>query len=189
MRPHAFLFTILFAALLDPLFGTSADAGPRPTSHGGSPSRLLGGNVVPAAWAGIWSTVDSTYDCQDILQSTDSSLDTLCTGQASDPGTGECIGTITDNSIDITCNYSELIDTDCTLTISIEVHGTRTSNSYLLTITSMSSTAGTSKGCDLFPSSCSRTVSRGTRIASEPLAYCSTPVDPTTWGRVKSRYR
>jgi len=33
------------------------------------------------SWDGIWETTDSTYDCNDVLQSVDTFTDTLCAGQ------------------------------------------------------------------------------------------------------------
>ena len=195
MRPRVLLFTILSAFLFVSAFVAPADARLRAGSLPGIPSRTLGEDVViPAAWAGIWTFVDSTYDCQGSLIGTDSGVDTLCTGQSGDPGEGEpfpveCSGTITDNSIDYTCSYSEVIDKECTLSFTVVLQGTMSTNSYVLTNTVTLSAVGTSKACLFFPGSCTRTVSRGTRTAPEPVAYCATPVDETTWGRMKSRYR
>ena len=89
----------------------------------------------------------------------------------------------------MTCTYSESVDKDCILSFTIVLQGTMSASSYVITNTTTLETTGTGKICEFFPGECSRTVSRGTRLAPEPVLYCSTPVDETTWGRVKSRYR
>jgi len=194
MKTRSFLFTILTASLLVSIFAASADARLRPVTRGSSPGGIQGEIVVPAAWSGIWSYVDSTYDCTGSLMNVDTGLDTLCTGQSADPGEGEpfplqCTGTVDDDSIDMTCVYVDDPIEDCTLTFTIELLGTMSANSYVLTNTFSMEYEGTGKGCDFFPDQCQRTVTRATRIAPEPAAYCATPVDVTSWGRVKSQYR
>jgi hypothetical protein len=49
--------------------------------------------------------------------------------------------------------------------------------------------SGTGTGCDLFQNQCTQTNSHSTRIGPAPPAYCATPVQGTSWGRVKSQYR
>ena len=38
-------------------------------------------------------------------------------------------------------------------------------------------------------STCTKIRSRGTRTAPEPVDYCATQVEPTTWGSIKRTYR
>src|SRR5262245_27949683 len=43
---------------------------------------LTSGVPVPAEWAGVWSTNDTTYDCNTLaIKNTNSPTDTLCVGQ------------------------------------------------------------------------------------------------------------
>ena len=194
MRTRAFLFTILTASIVALVCAGSADARLRPVARGAGLLHGQGEIVVPAAWSGVWSYVDSTWDCAGELLGVDSGLDTLCTGQSADPGEGEpfpieCTGTVDDDSIDMTCVYVDEVIPDCTLTFTIELLGTMSANSYVLQNTYTMEYEGTGKGCDFFPDQCQRTVTRATRIAPEPTKYCATPVDVTTWGRVKSQYR
>ena len=55
--------------------------------------------------------------------------------------------------------------------------------------TSNQTYTGTGKGCDLIPDGCSRNVSEGTREGAAPIAYCTTPIRRSTWGRLKTIYR
>ena len=63
--------------------------------------RVAGGTApIPAEWAGVWSNVDSLYDCNGNFPQTFSSVDTLCTGQTVEPDpdpefTYDCSGTVT----------------------------------------------------------------------------------------------
>jgi hypothetical protein len=156
--------------------------------------RIAGGSdPVPAEWSGVWSTVDSLYDCNGVFQQTFSSIDTLCTGQAVEPDpdpefTYECNGTITATTVNITCTGSSEVFPDCTANFVVTQVGTRTADSYFMVITTNTTFSGTGKGCDQFPAQCMQFNTHGTRIAPEPTAYCATPVEPTTWGKLKSRY-
>ena len=192
MRPRLLLFAIGSALLVATCVVAPADAG---LIRGGAGlPRLQGNFVIPPEWAGIWTSVDSTYDCTGVLQGVDAGLDTLCAGKAiltdgASPYALQCSGTADATTVDMRCLYSEEVVTDCNLTFTIVMQGTRTGESYVFTSTVSTIYAGTAKVCDFFPDLCQRTVSRGTRIAGEPTAYCATPADETTWGRVKSRYR
>ncbi|MGH3054199.1 MAG: hypothetical protein ACRDL7_04380, partial [Gaiellaceae bacterium] len=37
--------------------------------------------VVPVEWDGVWTTLDSTYDCSGVFLNTSTSSDTICGGQ------------------------------------------------------------------------------------------------------------
>ena len=147
------------------------------------------------ARSGIWSYTDSVYTCDGILQDTDSDTDTLCTGMGIDPDAGDvpveivCTGTVTPTSVDVTCNATYDAFENCAAVITVETQATRTGDSYVAETTSSFEYVGTGLGCDSFPTSCTRIVTRANRIAGEPTAYCATPVVPSTWGTVKNTYR
>ncbi len=158
--------------------------------------RLAGATPpLPPEWAGIWSVSDTTYDCLGVPTGTSTYTDTLCAGQVfvdPDPNpqfTFDCNGTVTATTVDLTCTGSGEVFTDCMLTVDSRFIVTRTGDSYLAVVVVNSSYSGTGAGCDLFPDNCSQINSRATRIGPAPEAYCATPVEEMTWGRVKSRYR
>lgn len=192
MKPRALLLAMLSAFLFVSFLAAPAGAGIRLSARG--PGGVLAGDTIPPEWAGIWTFTDSTYDCGGELLSTDSGTDTLCSGKPvlvddASPYQLSCTGSTTATTADVTCTYTGEIFPDCTVTLSVEFHAVRTSNSYVATGTTSQQYAGTGKGCDFLTDSCTRTVTYGTRIAGEPTAYCATPVLPATWGSVKSRYR
>lgn len=191
MRPRLLLFTVFAAAIGMIGLATPSSAGLRVGNT--ERPRMLGDIVLPPEWAGVWTYLDSTYDCTGALLSVDSGLDTLCTGTVisfdSGPFVVVCTGSSTATTIDQTCTFTGEVVTDCNVTFTIEMHGTRTASSSVITNTVTTDYSGIAPECAFLPDSCRRTVTRANRIASEPVAYCSTPVDPTTWGRVKSRYR
>ncbi len=190
MRPRFLLFTV-FAALIGTIgLAAPSQAGLRVGNT--ELPRMLGDIVIPPEWAGIWTYLDSTYECTGALLSVDSGLDTLCTGTVisfdSGPFAVVCTGSSTATTVDQICTFTGPILT-CTVNFTIEMHGTRTADSYVITNTVTTDYSGIAPECAFLLDTCRRTVTRGTRTAGEPVAYCSTPVDPTTWGRVKSRYR
>jgi len=192
MKVRALCFAILISLAIPFAIAAPADAGPRAPGLRGALNTDI---VVPAEWSGVWSYVDSTYDCLGVPQGVDSGLDTLCTGQGTSQPDGStfqlvCTGSITATTFDTHCTGSGPIEgTECTLSLTLDSNGTRTSDSYVITSTIASEVTGIAPECSFFPGSCMRIVSRATRIAAEPTAYCATPVAPTTWGRVKSQYR
>jgi len=192
MRSRLLLFAACSAAVIAICFAAPADAGLR--AGGAVLPRTQGDIVIPPEWAGIWSSIDTTYSCAGVRQSVDASLDTLCAGTVvltneGSPFTFVCTGTSTATTVDMTCIYSGEIVTDCNMTITIVMQGTRTAESYVINNTVTTVYSGVAPECSFFPDDCTRTVTRGTRIEPEPAAYCALPVDATTWGRVKSRYR
>lgn len=194
MKTRALVLVVSFSLVIPFVLASPADAGLRASSLGAAPARTQAGIVIPAEWAGIWTSVDSTYDCQGVLQSTGVSTDTLCAGKElalDDAGsfTMDCTGSTTATTVDMTCVHTEEIVTDCNLTLTITLQGTRTGDSYVVTNTVLFDYAGTAPECGFIPDDCTRYVIHATRIAPEPAAYCASPVAPTTWGRMKSQYR
>jgi hypothetical protein len=151
--------------------------------------------IVPTEWAGVWAYTDSSYSCEGDLLGVDTGLDTLCAGQIYLSDVGEsyftitCIGTATATTVDITCGGSGEIAPDCTYTVTSEIDGVRTGDSYVATNVIDATYSGSGPGCELLPSSCTRIVSRATRVAPAPTEYCATAATPATWGQVKTRYR
>jgi hypothetical protein len=146
---------------------------------------------VPPAWDGVWSSVDSTYLCTGALQNVSSGLDTLCGGkplvQATQGSvTFDCNGTGDAFSIDVTCTASSDAFPGCTGDITYHVVASRTADHYDAMFTINIHYTGT---CGPLTDSCQRTSSHADRIGPAPPAYCATPVESTTWGRVKTIYR
>jgi hypothetical protein len=194
MKRWLLLFSIL--GVLPCVLTGAAAASERPTLDARYVLRLLGGTPgVPSQWSGIWSTVDTTYNCVGTPLGNSASTDTLCTGQGylPDEETGptnfQCDGTANSTSFDITCTGSEELFKDCVANFSIHTVGTRSGDSYFSVSTMIVSYVGTGEGCNFLPGQCTQFNSHGTRIAPEPTAYCSTPVIDVSWGRVKSQYR
>lgn len=157
-----------------------------------SPAEALraGGLTVPAAWAGVWSYADSTFDCTtDELLGGDASVDTLCTGANLQPGgvgALDCSGTVSDTNVNVTCMVSEEIFPGCSVEVMWSLVGVRTGNTATVTVTN--SVSYSPPGCLFKPDSCTRTESTGTRVAPEPPG-CGTPLDAGSWGSIKARYR
>jgi hypothetical protein len=182
----------LFLALL---IGLAVSASSTVPAAAGSPRALAGGVVVPAEWSGIWSIADSVYDCSGAFQSYETGRDTLCTGQVIDQIYDtqfqlECTASVNGTTVEQHCTGSGPIEgTACSFAFTLDSVGTRTGDSFVITSTILTEVTGAAPECSAFPGSCTRTVTRGTRTAPEPTAYCATPVAPTTWGRMKSQYR
>jgi hypothetical protein len=151
--------------------------------------------VVPAEWDGIYTTVDSTYTCEGVFQSTSAGTDTICGGKdysSGDTGgsiTLQCTGNATATTFDQTCTGSETVITDCDAVFTIVSHGTRTTDAYHIVTTVSVTYVGTGTGCEFLPSSCTQYDTWGTRTGPAPVDYCLTPTKPSSWGEVKTRYR
>ena len=150
--------------------------------------------VVPPEWGGIWAVEDSTYDCAGVLQSVETSADTLCPGEQTIdpqqfPGTFDCTGSADATSIDVTCSGTSELFPDCAATFTSALRGTRTGENYFVVSTVEITYSGTAEGCDLVPGYCLQVNSHATRTAPAPVAYCQTPARPTSWGTLKVRYR
>jgi hypothetical protein len=151
--------------------------------------------IAPVEWDGIWNTVDSTYTCLGVLQSTSAGSDTICGGKDYTPGTYgsglsiSCTGSATPTTIDMTCTGSGAVFTDCNANYTAVIHGDRNNDTYHLVSTVNVTYSGTGLGCNLLPPSCSQVDSWGTRTGPAPPAYCATPAQKSTWGVLKVRYR
>jgi len=148
---------------------------------------------VPAEWAGVWTTVDTSYDCVTLaFKNTNTSTDTVCVGQeVGDPGTLPfnitCTGSANSTTVHMHCTGSGEIIPGCTVDIDIVTDGTVSGGSYSMVTTSNFTYSGAS--CLGIPNSCQVLHSHGTRIAAAPAAYCATPAQPSTWGGLKAHYR
>lgn len=192
--PLSRFFVFVTCVLSLGCFAPRLEAAPlsAPTPQFSDVLHALGGETLPAAWAGIWEFTDTDRDCitNDSL-STDSSVDTLCTSDTFDPDdTGyslDCTGTATDTEVHVVCTGSFPVKEvpGCIITVTFTLDATR-SGETLESTTEFSQVY--SPECGPFPGSCFRTVSTATRIGPEP-AECATAVDSMTWGRVKAAYR
>lgn len=151
--------------------------------------------VVPVEWDGIYTTVDTTYDCNGVFQSTVTTTDgdTICGGKDYSPNSGgspivfDCTGTADASSFSMTCTGSGEIFTGCTADFTIVIHGTLSGGTYFDVSTINVTYSGSS--CSGFPPTCNQFNSHGTRTGPAPTAYCATPTRRTTWGQVKMYYR
>jgi hypothetical protein len=173
------------------LLPAAANAGTTPQPTFAEMVQALGGGFeIPPEWSGVWQYQDSTYDCDDNLLTTDSGEDTLCAGdpyEEAPPGYEfSCSGTVTSTVVDLVCTVSFMVAT-CTVEITIDLEGTRTGETatYVETITT---TYSGGLECDFFPDTCERTRGTITRIGPAPKS-CFTPTEPSSWGKVKLRYR
>src|SRR5205085_10531495 len=91
---------------------------------------------VPPEWDGVWTEVDTVYDCNGVFQSTSAPTDTICGGQIFNtavPGfsiTLDCNGTGDATSFDITCTGTGNVAADCDANFNIHTHGTRTGDTF-----------------------------------------------------------
>ena len=178
---------LVYALILGALAAASASANPFAKNQ----RPVINGSItVPPEWAGIWQSTDSTYDCTGAFTGTDTFLDTLCAGVTFEADTSfSCTGGADANTYTQHCFGSGEVFPDCNYTFDIQTNGTRTGDSFFSVSVFSTTYSGTGKGCDFFPDSCIQTNSHSTRIGPAPAAYCATPVQGTSWGRVKSQYR
>ena len=193
MFRKAFLLVALFASTMLPGIASGEPMNAGLKRHLAT-TRASATIVVPVEWGGIWSVTDSTYDCAGVLQSVESTSDTLCPGEQTVdpqqfPGTFDCTGSADATNIDVTCSGTSELFPDCSSTFSSSLRGTRTGENYFVVSTVEVTYSGTAEGCDLVPGYCLQVNSHATRTAPTPTEYCQTPVRPTTWGNLKVRYR
>ena len=193
MKVRALFLAILVSLAIPFAIAAPADAGPRAPGLRGA---LNGSIVVPAEWSGIWSYTDSVYDCSGVFQSLDSGLDTLCTGLSYDPAPDSPyparLHRIRDLDHRRPALHVQRPDRGHRMHGHLHVRLRRNPLGRHVRDHQHDVDRHRRNGaseCSFFPDQCTRTVSRATRIAAEPTAYCATPVEPTTWGRVKSQYR
>lgn len=151
------------------------------------------GIPLPPEWEGIWSDVDSVYDCTtQALIKVVSQNDTLCADEqvGDDPhipppfGGVTCAGTGNATELQSHCAVSGLCGEACGLDYTSDLDAVRTGEAAFW--------LWTTKFVSNFPShnSCSLTRRHGTRIQAGPLAVCtSVPTKPSTWGNLRARYR
>jgi hypothetical protein len=180
----------LVAAALSIAPSPSSAADPAAFSLGDA-LRAAGSPTIPAAWAGIWATADSTHDCGNpTITGTDAGFDTLCTGSPvfeDDTGLGfTCTGTADDVSANVTCTVTFQPLPGCTVDASIHLVATRNGNNAFATRTT--TTTFTPPNCAFQPDTCEITETTLVRVGPEP-SPCSSPVAPSTWGSVKASYR
>jgi hypothetical protein len=149
---------------------------------------------APPEWQGVWSEVDSQYTCSPFaLNDVSSELDTVCAGQevvppgsSSSPFTIDCTGTADANSVHMHCTGGGVVAPSCSVQIDMQIDATRTSDSFYsvnrLNITYVGA------GCGGIPSECYEDHVHGTRTGPA-TAYCATPTEPSTWGKLKAHYR
>jgi len=154
----------------------------------GDALRSAGDLTIPAAWSGIWAKEDSLHLCSDpTVFVTRAGFDTLCTGATFDEEAGgimlNCTGMVDDDSADITCTGTDNSDPDCTVLFDVHIVAMRNGDSFFRVSTA--NITHEPPSCDF--DGCIVTETTATREFPEP-AECLTPVEPGTWGMIKSRY-
>jgi hypothetical protein len=154
-----------------------------------------GGSVtVPPEWAGIWTTTDSVYDCNDVLTSTSTGEDTLCAGEiysaeaTGSPIVPDCQGSATATTVHVICTGTGAIG-NCQADFTSVLDGVLTADDYRNELTISIVISGSAPECAFIPGFCNRIVTYGHRTGPAPPAYCATPTKATTWGQVKILYR
>jgi len=149
--------------------------------------------TLPAAWQGVWSMESIDRICGDsTIIDQQTSVDTLCAG---DPFYAEeaqvsCTGTVDDQSADITCSFTQVIDEKefpgCTVTFTFHLEAQRTSATTLSALETL--TIDYSEECPVFfEDSCTETTTTGTLLPGDP--ECVVPIEPGSWASIKSHYR
>jgi hypothetical protein len=151
------------------------------------------GTPAPSEWEGIWTTLDSTYiNCEISFTPPSPGADTICAGarfeQPSDPGFNvTCSGNADATTFSMHCTGTADLEGGCTGTVDITIEGTRTGSTFKRTSVMNFTPTAPSAECIAI---CIRTVSYGTRTGPAPMDYCTTtPVKPSSWGRLKILYR
>ena len=147
--------------------------------------------IVPAQWDGIYSVVDTMYDCTGAEQFAEASTDTICGGKDYEFESVSgitCSGTADASSFDATCSGSTDVFTGCTANYAFVVHSTLASGTFHTVGTMNITYTGSAPGCSAFPATCTQTDSWGTRTGPAPVPYCATATVPGTWGQLKIRY-
>jgi hypothetical protein len=148
--------------------------------------KMAGEIEYPPEWTGIWSSSDSLYDCEgNLLFGLAPSEERICAGDPVEPPEEgvvfECTGDATPPDLDITCTGTETVG-DCTTNFTFHLEETLVGSErrYVYTVNTTNSAECKDPGDFCF-------VLRGTktRISSN----CTTPIDKSSWGQVKSRYR
>jgi hypothetical protein len=163
------------------------------TVWAGDLPRTSAGTPLPPEWEGIWSDVDSVYDCgTQALIKVVSRTDTLCAGEevGDDPEAPPhfpsvtCSGSGDATHLQAHCTAGGLCGEACTLEYTSDLDATRSGETaFWLWTTSFQSNV------PIF-NSCSLTRRHGTRLQAGPLALCSAvPTKPSTWGNLRARYR
>ncbi len=187
MRASRFPSLLFLALALAPVAARASRVPPLPLSRA---LRAAGSPTVPAAWAGIWSTTDTTRDCNGpSVMVSGTALDTLCAGAAFGPDTTQyqCSGTFTDTDFDITCTGQMAITPTCSVTISGHLQGTRSGN--VVRTTTTLNTTYTPTLCAFLPDGCELTTGTSTLVGSAPPDCSMTPVQRKSWGGLKLLYR
>lgn len=193
MIRFATLVVLLFASALLP-GGASAEPPRAGLKQALGLISATGAVVVPQEWGGIWTAVDSTYDCTGAFDFVSGSTDTICPGTpiidtGGIPMQFNCTGSADANTVDVTCTGSYEIVPDCVASFVQTMHGTRDGDTFFMVSNTEVTYSGGAFGCDLTPATCMQINSHGTRTAPTPIEYCQTPAVPTTWGKLKLRYR
>ena len=184
--------TILLTTLvLLPMPVASAAAHPATLGFENLARAAMASVIVPPEWDGVWTVVDSVYHCEGGFITTGAGTDSICEGKDFSLVRGSialtCAGTADATTLDETCTGSGPDGTDCIVSETVAIHGTHTDDSYFLVFTFNFTWTGT--GCGGAIPQCIQENRYGTRTGGAPADFCATPTKPSSWGRIKARYR
>jgi len=166
-------------------------AGLVPPSTGTLLGVLSTTDTLPSSWIGVWSTHIVQKDCTTNFTYYDQTMtDTLCADANIQPdSTAEsplsCTTQLNGNSYHVVCDGAETLEGSCTATYHEDITGTVNGDSYT---SGGTFTISYSEGCSGLPDMCINITITGTRISSDPGVCANTPVEPVSWGLLKSRY-
>jgi hypothetical protein len=149
--------------------GDDGDEGTGPGDGGGSAQ-------IPASWAGEWSITTTVRDCTSgAVIDTDMTTEILCANEdfsVEDDASNDvpCTGTISDTAIDVNCTYSADVP-GCSVSITIDMDGTRSADSFTITGTATRTFSGADCGSG---SDCQSWEITGTRISTSQTGCSGT---------------
>jgi len=172
---------VVFLSLLAFAGSARAAANPRPSA----------GVSVPAEWAGIWTSVDSVYNCAtQALVKVVAVTDTLCAGEnvPDDPNEPRhnpwttCTGSADGTAIHEHCSSDALCGEACFVSFTGDLDAARTGDSAFWSWLTQSVSSCHSSLCDW----CTLTHRHATRVAPGPCG--PVPTQSESWGKLKARY-
>jgi hypothetical protein len=188
------MFILVLGCLIaSPLVASATPAPLRPGAPPISPLQLLKtSDTIPSEWLGVWSFHVVQKDCTTHIITADTTvLDTLCTSSNIEPDSTaafplSCDYQVEGNGYHLVCDGTVAVTDSCTALFHEDLTGTVSGGSFQVEGTFSFSYQGS---CFGIPDQCTEYTSTGTRINSDPAVCQGTPVEPTTWGIIKSRYQ
>jgi hypothetical protein len=150
-------------------------------------------DTLPSSWIGVWSIHTTQTDCTTNFVYFDQTLtDTLCADANIQPDSTadlpvSCTAQVDANSFHVICDATYPVEpgSPCMATFHEDVTGSVNGDSYT---SSGTFTISYSDSCSNVFDTCINISSTGSRTSSDPGVCANTPVEPVSWGLLKSRY-